>query len=65
MAEEYFDSNDFLWNAGIFLCKASTLIEMFETQPPDILSACRAALAGATEDMNFKVPGDAYAVASR
>jgi hypothetical protein len=32
------------------------VIEMFETQPPAILSACRAALAGATEDMNFKVP---------
>ena len=26
---------------------------MFETHAPEILSACRAALAGATEDMNF------------
>ena len=63
VAERYFDSGDFFWNVGIFLCKASTLIEMFETHAPEILSACRSALAGAIEDMNFKVLGDAYAQA--
>ena len=63
LAERYFDSGDFFWNVGIFLCKASTLIEMFETHAPDILAACRSALADATEDLSFKVLGDAYAQA--
>jgi len=61
VAERYFDSGDFLWNVGIFLCKASTLIEMFETHAPEILAACRSALAGSTEDMSFRVLGEAYA----
>ena len=30
MTERYLDSRDFLWNVGIFFCKASTLIEVFE-----------------------------------
>lgn len=63
LAEEYFDSGDFYWNAGIFLCKASTLIELFETHAPDVVSACRGALATLTEDLNFKVLGGAYAQA--
>ena len=62
-AEAYFDNSDFFWNVGIFICKASTLIALFETHAPEILAACRAALAGATEDMNFTVLGDAYAKA--
>jgi mannose-1-phosphate guanylyltransferase/mannose-6-phosphate isomerase len=61
VAERYFDSGDFLWNVGIFLCKASTLIEMFETHAPEILAACRSALAGSTDDMSFRVLGEAYA----
>ena len=61
MAERYFDSGDFLWNVGIFLCKASTLIEMFETHAPEILATCRSALAGSTVDMSFRVLGEAYA----
>ena len=61
VAERYFDSGDFLWNVGIFFCKASTLIELFETHAPEVLSACRTALAGSIEDMNFKVLGNAYA----
>jgi mannose-1-phosphate guanylyltransferase/mannose-6-phosphate isomerase len=62
-AERYFNSGDFLWNAGVFVCKAATLLELFETHAPDILAACRAALASATDDMNFKVLGEAYSKA--
>ncbi|WP_082877178.1 mannose-1-phosphate guanylyltransferase/mannose-6-phosphate isomerase [Hydrogenophaga crassostreae] len=35
---------DVLWNAGIFLCRASVLLQALEAHAPDILSACRAAL---------------------
>ena len=58
VAERYFDSGDFLWNVWhLSLQKASTLIEMFETHAPEILAACRSALAGSTEDMSFRVLG--------
>ena len=60
VAEAYFDGGDFYWNAGIFLFKASTLIDLFETHAPEILEACRKALDGAIEDLNFSVLDDAY-----
>lgn len=34
-----------LWNAGIFLCRASVLIAAMERHAPDILNACRDAMA--------------------
>ncbi|GAA6142159.1 mannose-1-phosphate guanylyltransferase/mannose-6-phosphate isomerase [Hydrogenophaga sp. 5NK40-0174] len=34
----------FLWNAGIFLCRADTLIAALHRHAPDILAACQAAL---------------------
>ncbi|MGE8349866.1 MAG: mannose-1-phosphate guanylyltransferase/mannose-6-phosphate isomerase [Pseudomonas protegens] len=33
-----------LWNAGIFLCKTSTLIQALEQYAPDILAACKEAI---------------------
>ena len=63
VAERYFDSGDFLWNVGIFLCKASTLIQLFDTHAPEVLAACRSALAGAKQDLKFTVLGDAYSKA--
>jgi mannose-1-phosphate guanylyltransferase/mannose-6-phosphate isomerase len=60
-AEAYLDSGRFCWNAGIFLCKASTLLNLFETHAPAVLGACRAALAEAKSDLGFLVLGDAYA----
>lgn len=43
----------FLWNAGIFLVRAGTLIEALRLQAPDILAACQQATAGAAADGNF------------
>ncbi len=34
----------YLWNAGIFLCKASTLLEAQQRHCPDILEACNEAV---------------------
>lgn len=39
-----------LWNAGIFLCKTSTLIAALEAYAPNILSTCKAALEKSTTD---------------
>ncbi|AKV07582.1 mannose-1-phosphate guanyltransferase [Pseudomonas fluorescens NCIMB 11764] len=50
-----------LWNAGIFLCKATVLIAALEKHASDILAACRASLEVAeseafSKDTNFIRP---------
>ncbi len=63
----------YLWNAGVFLAQARTLIEAFRTHAPAIHDAVQAALAAAQSDLSFtriasalwaKVPEDSidYAV---
>lgn len=42
-----------LWNAGIFLFTARTLITAFEVHAPDILAGVRAAVDGAQTDIGF------------
>ncbi|MBV1730895.1 MAG: mannose-1-phosphate guanylyltransferase/mannose-6-phosphate isomerase, partial [Hydrogenophaga sp.] len=37
-------SGEVLWNAGIFLCRASTLLQALQQHAPDILASCREAL---------------------
>ena len=43
----------YLWNAGVFLVQASTLIAAYQTHAPAILTAVQAALAAATGDLGF------------
>ena len=45
-----------LWNAGIFLCRADTLLNALEQYAPDILLHCREAMAGAVLDALFVRP---------
>src|SRR5450830_330379 len=47
---------DVLWNAGIFLCKADTLLKALQQHAPDILASCQQAMAGATQDQAFIRP---------
>lgn len=47
------ESGLFLWNAGIFLFTAQTLIEAFETHAPDLLDDARTAVAEAQADLGF------------
>ncbi|SLN56593.1 mannose-1-phosphate guanylyltransferase/mannose-6-phosphate isomerase [Roseisalinus antarcticus] len=46
------DSNN-LWNAGIFLARASTLIEAFKTHAPRIHDTVAAALGASRKDLDF------------
>ncbi len=46
-------SNRFLWNAGIFLFRAADMIAAFEAHAPALIAPVRAALAGATLDLDF------------
>lgn len=52
-AERLLASGRYLWNSGIFLFKPQTLLDLFARYQPEILAACRAAVAGAREDLGF------------
>jgi mannose-1-phosphate guanylyltransferase/mannose-6-phosphate isomerase len=52
-AERYFASGDYFWNSGMFLFRASSYLEELERHAPDILEACREALAGQERDRDF------------
>ena len=58
--ERYLETGGFYWNAGIFLFRAATMIELFDTHAPEILFACRAALNEATTDLGFENLGHSY-----
>jgi mannose-1-phosphate guanylyltransferase / mannose-6-phosphate isomerase len=45
-----------LWNSGIFLVQADTLLAAFEEYVPDILQNCRQAMEQATQDQQFIRP---------
>ena len=47
---------DVLWNAGIFLCQAKTLLLALQQHAPDILAQCQKAMADAVEDQQFIRP---------
>lgn len=57
-AQEMVLQGNVFWNAGIFLCTAAALLQAMEQHAPDILAACRQAMAGATQDGAFVRPED-------
>jgi mannose-1-phosphate guanylyltransferase/mannose-6-phosphate isomerase len=52
-AKGYLASGEFSWNSGIFVFSAGALLEELERLQPDIVRACREALARATRDLDF------------
>jgi mannose-1-phosphate guanylyltransferase/mannose-6-phosphate isomerase len=44
-ARRYVQSGDYFWNSGMFLFSASACLEELNAHAPDIVTACRAALA--------------------
>ncbi|NDP61468.1 mannose-1-phosphate guanylyltransferase/mannose-6-phosphate isomerase [Polaromonas sp.] len=55
-AQDLILQGNVLWNAGIFLCKASTLLEALGQHAPDILASCRKAMDAAVCDEPFIRP---------
>ncbi len=47
-AENYIASGQYFWNAGIFMCKPSTLLAEMKKHCPEILAACEAAYHAST-----------------
>ncbi len=52
-ARAYADSREYFWNSGMFLFRARDYLDELARLRPDILAACRAALATAQEDLDF------------
>jgi mannose-1-phosphate guanylyltransferase/mannose-6-phosphate isomerase len=52
-ARAFLASGDHVWNAGIFLFSAATMIAEFERHCPEVLARVRDALAAATPDLDF------------
>ena len=64
-AEKYFASGLHFWNSGIFLMAASAYLAELERLQPAILAGGRAALDGATRDLDFlRLSGEAYEAVS-
>ncbi|HEU0152042.1 MAG TPA: mannose-1-phosphate guanylyltransferase/mannose-6-phosphate isomerase [Arenimonas sp.] len=52
-AQAYVASGDYFWNSGMFLFRASRYLDELQAFAPAMLAAARAALAGATRDVDF------------
>jgi mannose-1-phosphate guanylyltransferase/mannose-6-phosphate isomerase len=64
-AANYAASGRHFWNAGIFLFKASTMLDAFARFEPDTLQVCKDALIGATRDADFIRLGERYSSARK
>jgi mannose-1-phosphate guanylyltransferase/mannose-6-phosphate isomerase len=52
-AKQYINSGDYYWNSGMFMFKASTLLEEIERHTPEILQVCQQALSSSEIDLDF------------
>jgi mannose-1-phosphate guanylyltransferase/mannose-6-phosphate isomerase len=57
-AQSYLDAGGYLWNAGMFVLKASVWLQALEQFRPDILQASRTAWDQRREDGHFVRPGE-------
>ncbi|MEM7176214.1 MAG: mannose-1-phosphate guanylyltransferase/mannose-6-phosphate isomerase [Pseudomonadota bacterium] len=61
-AAEMLAAGNFLWNAGIFLFRATDIIAAFKAHAPDLITPVEAALSGARSDLGFlRLAPDAWA----
>jgi mannose-1-phosphate guanylyltransferase/mannose-6-phosphate isomerase len=52
-AQRYVDSKEYYWNSGMFMFRASTVLEELRTLAPEIYEACAQAYTGAKRDLDF------------
>ena len=65
-AEGYLSGGRHLWNSGILLCRAESLIEELSHWAPEVLQAARSAFEGAQRDLDFtRLEAAAYEAAPR
>ncbi len=62
VAQGYLEAGNYFWNSGMFMFRASRFLAELEHYRPDILTACRDALAAAQEDRDFlRIPSEQFA----
>ncbi len=49
-AQSYLAAGGYFWNAGIFIFKASVMLDALQAHAPDVLSGTRKAMAGQNDD---------------
>jgi mannose-1-phosphate guanylyltransferase/mannose-6-phosphate isomerase len=52
-AESYLEQGNYLWNSGMFMFKADTLINELTTHSPDIVTSVSDAVNNAVQDLDF------------
>ena len=52
-AQQYLDDGRYYWNSGMFLFKASVMLEQLRRHSPQVLHAVEAALESAKRDLDF------------
>jgi mannose-1-phosphate guanylyltransferase/mannose-6-phosphate isomerase len=62
-AEAFIDAGNFYWNAGLFLFRSGTLIDLFDNLAPEVLEACHNSLQDAQDDLGFLRLNGSYAKA--
>ncbi len=55
-AQNYLDSGEYLWNSGMFMFQASRYLEELEKFSPEMIDACRTAMASGVKDLDFLRP---------
>ena len=64
-AQEMLLSGEYLWNAGIFICQASVLIDALSKHASDILKSCQEAMKASVVDSDFIRPNKESFLACR
>ncbi|BBO72731.1 mannose-1-phosphate guanylyltransferase [Desulfosarcina widdelii] len=52
-AKQYLATKAYCWNSGMFMFRASTVLQALEAFVPDIVAACRKAVERGTADLDF------------
>lgn len=52
-AQKYMDTGSYFWNSGMFMFKASAIIQELENHAPDIVNLCRKAITTGIQDLDF------------
>ena len=53
-ARKFFKDNRYLWNSGMFLFKAKTILDEIKKFSPDILDACKKSIDKSYSDLDFQ-----------
>jgi mannose-1-phosphate guanylyltransferase/mannose-6-phosphate isomerase len=52
-AQSYLEQGNYLWNSGMFMFKATTLVDELTIHSPDIIKSVSNAIDNATQDLDF------------